>query len=360
MKKYSADTLTQAQRRLARHGHARGRLRGARRAAGARRVGVRARRGQDRRAVARPTAAGTCSRWTSVRPEAVRAVRPGAQLHHPRSWASSARRTSTRTSSTAGSASSASRRTRRRSRTSSRRRRARARCSRRRRTPGPPRQRIAAYRKLLDEYPDSDVSPQAQFMIGFIHSEELKNYDEAEKAFRELLQRYPKSELAASAQWMVDHMRTEEAPATSSSADSSRPAPHEVRGQGRRPASREGRRGRGSTGSSSSTRPSRTSSCCAKPRASASCRSGSARRGAGDPPDARRRAVPAPAHARPAGARRRGAARPRCTRVVITDLRENTFYATVIVAARQRGAVDRRAPVATRSRWRCAPRRRSS
>jgi tetratricopeptide (TPR) repeat protein len=72
--------------------------------------------------------------------------------------------------------------------------------------------RIAAYRQLVQDYPDSDVSPQAQFMIGFIYSEELKNYDEAEKAFRELLDRYPKAELAASARWMIDHMRTQEAP----------------------------------------------------------------------------------------------------------------------------------------------------
>jgi outer membrane protein assembly factor BamD (BamD/ComL family) len=77
---------------------------------------------------------------------------------------------------------------------------------------GPPEQRLAAYRALLDEYPDSDVSPQAQFMIGFIQSEELKSYDQAEQAFRALLKRYPQSELAGSAQWMVDHMRSEEAP----------------------------------------------------------------------------------------------------------------------------------------------------
>ena len=88
---------------------------------------------------------------------------------------------------------------------------------------GPPAERIAAYRALLDEYPDSDVSPQAQFMIGFIHSEELKNYDEAEQAFRALLKRYPGSELASSAQWMVDHMRSEEAPPFDlSEADSSK------------------------------------------------------------------------------------------------------------------------------------------
>jgi len=91
---------------------------------------------------------------------------------------------------------------------------------------GPPTDRLAAYRALLDAYPDSDVSPQAQFMMGFIHSEELKDYDGAEKAFRELLQRYPGSELAGSAQWMVDHMRSEEAPPFDlSEADSSKGVP---------------------------------------------------------------------------------------------------------------------------------------
>jgi len=78
---------------------------------------------------------------------------------------------------------------------------------------GTPDARLEGYRNLLAQYPDSEVSPQAQFMIGFIYSEELKNYEEAEKAFRALLQRYPKAELATSAQWMIDHMRSDEAPA---------------------------------------------------------------------------------------------------------------------------------------------------
>lgn len=77
---------------------------------------------------------------------------------------------------------------------------------------GSPENRISKYRAMLDEYPKSDVSAQAQFMIGFIYSEELKNYDQAEKEFRTLLQKYPDSELAASAKWMVEHMRTEDAP----------------------------------------------------------------------------------------------------------------------------------------------------
>lgn len=73
-------------------------------------------------------------------------------------------------------------------------------------------QRIAAYRGVVEAWPDADVTPQALFMVGFIQSEELQQHDEAEKAFRELLRRYPKSELTASAQWMIEHMRTQDAP----------------------------------------------------------------------------------------------------------------------------------------------------
>src|SRR5262249_4465875 len=87
-----------------------------------------------------------------------------------------------------------------------------------------PGDRIAAYRKVLDEYPNGEKAAQSQFMIGFIESEELKNYPEAEQSFRALLQRYPKSQLAASAQWMIDHMRTDDAPAfITQEADTSRP-----------------------------------------------------------------------------------------------------------------------------------------
>lgn len=90
---------------------------------------------------------------------------------------------------------------------------------------GPADQRIAAYQKLLEEYPTSDVSPQAQFMIGFINSEELKKYDDAEKSFHALLAKYPKAELAPSAQWMIDHMRSEEAPAFINMSPDSTAAP---------------------------------------------------------------------------------------------------------------------------------------
>jgi peptidyl-prolyl cis-trans isomerase C len=86
-----------------------------------------------------------------------------------------------------------------------------------------PMDRIGAYGRLLTEYPNGEKAAQSQFMVGFIFSEDLKNYDEAEKAFHEVVNHFPKSELAASAQWMLDHMRTEDAPAfVTQEADSSR------------------------------------------------------------------------------------------------------------------------------------------
>jgi peptidyl-prolyl cis-trans isomerase C len=75
-----------------------------------------------------------------------------------------------------------------------------------------PQARVEAYRRLLAEYPRSDISAQAQFMIGFVYSEELRDFDAAEVAFRDLLRDYGDSELAASAKWMIEHMRTEDAP----------------------------------------------------------------------------------------------------------------------------------------------------
>ena len=75
-----------------------------------------------------------------------------------------------------------------------------------------PHARIAAYQRVVDEWPASDVAAQSQFMIGFINSEELKDYEAAERAMRAVVKNYPKSDLVASAQWMIDHMRTDDIP----------------------------------------------------------------------------------------------------------------------------------------------------
>lgn len=72
--------------------------------------------------------------------------------------------------------------------------------------------RIRAYRRVVELYPENEYAPQALFMVGFVESEEKQDYDRAETAFKELVARYPSSELATSAQWMLDNMRSDKTP----------------------------------------------------------------------------------------------------------------------------------------------------
>ena len=77
--------------------------------------------------------------------------------------------------------------------------------------PGPD-ERIRGYRRVVELYPQDAYAPQSLFMVGFVESEEKRDYDQADVAFRELIARYPNSELATSAQWMIDNMRSDKTP----------------------------------------------------------------------------------------------------------------------------------------------------
>lgn len=66
--------------------------------------------------------------------------------------------------------------------------------------------RIQLYRELLDKYPDSDYAPEAQFMIGFVYSEELQDLVEARRAYELVLQNYPDDEMADQARWMIENL----------------------------------------------------------------------------------------------------------------------------------------------------------
>jgi len=65
---------------------------------------------------------------------------------------------------------------------------------------------IARYQDLLERYPNSEHNYKAQFMIGFIYSEDLHDYPMARKAFKKLLEKYPNCDLAPSARWMLENM----------------------------------------------------------------------------------------------------------------------------------------------------------
>jgi len=74
----------------------------------------------------------------------------------------------------------------------------------------PPPTAVSYYKKIIEFYPDSAEAPKAQFMIGFLYSDKLKNYDEAEAAFNTYLERWPRGDLAESARYMLEHMRDED------------------------------------------------------------------------------------------------------------------------------------------------------
>ncbi|RKZ32474.1 hypothetical protein DRQ19_04035 [bacterium] len=65
---------------------------------------------------------------------------------------------------------------------------------------------IACYKKLLDIYPDYEKSCAARFMMGFVYSEQLKDYPKAREAFQEFLEACPGNELEESAKWMLENM----------------------------------------------------------------------------------------------------------------------------------------------------------
>ncbi len=62
------------------------------------------------------------------------------------------------------------------------------------------------YQTLVDQYPDDERAHQAQFMVGFIQSEEFGSTGEAAVSFRKLIRNYPDSEYAESAQYMLKNL----------------------------------------------------------------------------------------------------------------------------------------------------------
>jgi len=72
--------------------------------------------------------------------------------------------------------------------------------------------RLNYYSELVFNYPEGEHAAEAQFMIGFIHAEELSNYEAARNAFNRMKAQYPDSELVESADWMLEHMGEENPP----------------------------------------------------------------------------------------------------------------------------------------------------
>jgi TolA-binding protein len=69
-------------------------------------------------------------------------------------------------------------------------------------------QALAEYRRLSYLYPKSSNNYKAMFMVGFIHAEHLKNDSAAVRAFEKMLVQYPSSDLSDDADWMIRNIRS--------------------------------------------------------------------------------------------------------------------------------------------------------
>ena len=65
---------------------------------------------------------------------------------------------------------------------------------------------VRYFKLFLDRHPENERCDQAQFLIGFTFSEQMKDFDSAREAFAAVVREYPDSELADDAQWMIDNM----------------------------------------------------------------------------------------------------------------------------------------------------------
>lgn len=66
------------------------------------------------------------------------------------------------------------------------------------------RRAIETYQQIIKDYPDDERNDKAQFMIGFIYSEYLKDQQKAREAFQTILDEYPESDLADDAGFMIE------------------------------------------------------------------------------------------------------------------------------------------------------------
>lgn len=65
---------------------------------------------------------------------------------------------------------------------------------------------IEYFRLFIERFPDHERAHQAQFLIGFTLSEQMKEYDAATEAFQALIDNYPESDFVDDAEWMMQNM----------------------------------------------------------------------------------------------------------------------------------------------------------
>ncbi len=83
--------------------------------------------------------------------------------------------------------------------------------------------KIDLYRALLEKYPHHERADEAQFMIGFVLSEELQDFETARQEYQKVLDNYPDSDIRESVLYMMQNMESPETPAFQEPGPSSEP-----------------------------------------------------------------------------------------------------------------------------------------
>jgi outer membrane protein assembly factor BamD (BamD/ComL family) len=71
---------------------------------------------------------------------------------------------------------------------------------------------IKTYEDILKLYPDSPRAYKAQFLIAFVYSENLKDYENAKINYQKLIEKYPNCDLVDDAQYMLRTMENDTLP----------------------------------------------------------------------------------------------------------------------------------------------------
>jgi outer membrane protein assembly factor BamD (BamD/ComL family) len=71
---------------------------------------------------------------------------------------------------------------------------------------------IKIYEEILKLYPESRYSCKAQFLIGFVYSENLKKYDKAKEIFARVIEKYPDCDLTDDARFMLESIGSDSLP----------------------------------------------------------------------------------------------------------------------------------------------------
>lgn len=80
---------------------------------------------------------------------------------------------------------------------------------------------IGTYEKILELFPDSPRVYKAQFLIGFVYSENLKDQQKAKENYLKVIDDYPECDLADDARYMIEMMETGAEPMISDTSLSS-------------------------------------------------------------------------------------------------------------------------------------------